>query len=194
MKQEVHGIVLAGGKSSRMGTDKALLPIHGVPLITHITNLLLTVCQEVTVVVSAEKQGVYKAAVSPQVRFAQDVYQGHGPLAGLHAGLLAMKQSYGFLFACDMPLFSRDLFDLMSEQTADGQRDAVLCPGQPFHAFYHKRTAMIAEACLQKDERRMSAFLEAIAPVYLPSVEERCFLNLNTPEDYQGYLSQWEKS
>jgi len=187
----IHGILLAGGRSSRMGTDKALLPVEGKPLIQHICENMLTLCENVTVVVASLQECRYAEALAAgphsRIRFAEDMFPGKGPLAGLHAGLSAMHDGgYGFVMACDMPYLSPALFRTMAGRL-DGQADAVLCAGQPFHAFYHKRAARAAEACLMQEKLRLQAFYEALHAVYVTPDDSGCFENLNTPAEYEAY-------
>ncbi len=185
----VHGIILAGGKSSRMGCNKALLKLKGKPIITHLSDLLLAVCRDVTIVLSPDETNEIVPVVSRHVRFVHDIYRNQGPLAGIHAGLHSIIEPYGFVMACDMPLFSFTLFEQMRKHLAN--QDAVLCQGQPFHAFYHKRAATAAETCLQNRQQKLSRFLEMLDTTYVATEETDCFTNLNTPEDYQDLLAKW---
>ncbi|WP_409342991.1 molybdenum cofactor guanylyltransferase [Paenibacillus sp. MBLB4367] len=188
----IHGILLAGGRSSRMGTDKALLPVEGKPLIRHICDNLLALCADVTVVVASLQERRYADVLSAdtdsRIRFAEDRYPGKGPLAGIHAGLSAIPEAgYGFIMACDMPHVSVPLYREMVERL-DGSVGAVLCAGQPFHAFYHKRVAQTAEACLRDDRLRLQAFYAELQAVYVEPDGSGCFENWNAPADYEAYL------
>ena len=192
LQSTMHGIVLAGGQSSRMGTDKALLPVAGKPLIRHICENLLSLCADVTVIVANLQERRYAEAFSAdtgnRIRFAADSYPGKGPLAGIHAGLSVLPEdSYGFVMACDMPYVSEPLFRTMAERL-DGSVDAVLCEGQPFHAFYHKRVAQAAKACLRDERLRLQSFYAALNAAYIQPDGSGCFENWNTPEDYEAYL------
>ncbi|MBB6732064.1 molybdenum cofactor guanylyltransferase [Cohnella zeiphila] len=190
-KPPVRGIVLAGGRSSRMGTDKALLTIGGQPLIRHLCSQLLNVCDEVIVVTAGPGDRKYKkplADLGKHVRFAADEYGGQGPLAGIHAGLSATPDGYGFVMACDMPRLSVPLFRDMAGRL-DGRVEAVMCEGQPFHAFYHHRTAARAEAFLMEGQLRLQAFCRSLDAVTVPPDDSECFRNLNTPEEFEQYVT-----
>lgn len=102
MELELGGIILAGGRSARLGREKALLKWHGELLIQRAVRLMQTVCAEVVVVTSSE---AVRQAVP--VRTVPDVQPGRGPLGGLYAGLQAMSQEYKAVVACDMPGSSR---------------------------------------------------------------------------------------
>jgi molybdopterin-guanine dinucleotide biosynthesis protein A len=194
MKPAIHGIILAGGRSTRMGTDKALLPVHGgKPLLQHICDTLACVCAGVTVVVPGDEPHRYDGVLDASVRTVPDLFPGHGPLAGIHAGLLALPEpdGYGFLMACDMPRFSPRLFAEMVTLLKRGRSpDAVLCPDQPFHALYHKRVALIAEQCLQRGALKLTSFLNLLDTAYAALPGDDCFLNLNTPHDYEAFMQE----
>lgn len=201
MKEEtdsrIHGIVLAGGRSLRMGTDKAHLQVNGKALIRHICDELETICGEVTVVVPFGEPERYRDVLKPSVSIASDRYPDKGPLAGIHAGLSALpdEADYAFVMACDMPVISVGLFERMRTlifgrlRGGDGEDipEAVLCHGQPFHAFYHRSAALTAERLLRRDERRLAAFTDKLHCFYVQQEAGDCFLNLNTRADYMAY-------
>jgi molybdopterin-guanine dinucleotide biosynthesis protein A len=189
----IHGIVLAGGRSSRMGTDKALLPVNGKPLLRHIVDTLALHCSGVTVVAPYGEPGRYRGLLPETVRFAHDHAPDQGPLAGIRAGLLALPDGceYGFVMACDMPIFSADLFERMTRELGreSGGPEAVLCAGQPFHALYRRSAAAAADNLLAQQRRKLSDFTAALQAVYVAPPESNCFLNLNTPADYAVFTA-----
>ncbi|WP_052487747.1 molybdenum cofactor guanylyltransferase [Gordoniibacillus kamchatkensis] len=194
-QSRIHGIVLAGGRSSRMGTDKALLPVNGKPLLRHIIDTIAPYCDGVTVVVPYGEPGRYRDLLPDGIGVTTDRTPGQGPLAGIHTGLLALPPGceYGFLMACDMPAFSAELFGRMTLALASGGNvpgapEAVLCPGQPFHALYRRSAAAVAERLLVEQRRKLSAFTDALRAVYVDPPRDDCFLNLNTPDDYAVFM------
>lgn len=191
---KVHGIVLAGGRSTRMGTDKARLQVGGTDLILHIVNSIAPFCNGVTVVVPFDEPDRYKDILGHSIPCAVDHYKDKGPISGIHAGLSAMPEEmdYGFVIACDMPRFSEELFHRMKEVAIGSFAwpEAVLCPGQPFHALYRRNTLEIAEKLLQANRLKLLGLAEALHTVYLEPPEEDCFLNLNTPGEYKAYVDQ----
>lgn len=185
MNPILDGIILAGGKSSRMGRNKALLPIRRVPLIQHIVHSLQGICRSITVVLADEPESTY--SFLEQVQFVRDAHPGKGPIAGIHAGLQAISTEYGFVMACDMPLFSKEVFDLLQERLPGP--DAVMAPMQPFHAIYHKRVWQQAEVCLRDNHLRMTDLLKMIRVEVLEEISPAapCFVNLNTPDDVESF-------
>jgi molybdopterin-guanine dinucleotide biosynthesis protein A len=189
----IHGIVLAGGRSSRMGTDKALLPVNGKPLLRHIVDTLALHCSGVTVVAPYGEPDRYLDLLPETVRFTSDHAPDQGPLAGIRAGLLSLPDGceYGFVTACDMPVFSADLFERMTRELSreSGGPEAVLCSGQPFHALYRRSAAAVAANLLAEQRRKLSDFIEALQAVYVDPSGSNCFLNLNTPGDYAAFTA-----
>jgi molybdopterin-guanine dinucleotide biosynthesis protein A len=183
MSSNIYGILLAGGKSSRMGTNKALLPVKGIPLIEHVSNAMRPYCREIVIVTNEDSVFSFLSDVT----FVSDIYPGEGPLAGIHAGLSFIpEECYGFVMACDMPVISHSLLRNMLNHIPGP--DAVICSDQPFHALYHRRVTPIIENCLNRSRLRMDDFLEQIRTVTINHPETNCFINLNTPEEYERYI------
>jgi molybdenum cofactor guanylyltransferase len=202
MSGRIHGIVLAGGRSLRMGTDKARLPVYGKSLIRHICDTLETVCGELTVVVPFGESNRYNDVLDRSVRVATDHFPDKGPLAGIHAGLSALPKEadYAFVTACDMPVFSIGLYERMLTRLSGWQDgagaqfpEAVLCPGQPFHAVYHRSAALTAEQLLLNDQRKLSAFTDQLRCDYVQPEADNCFLNLNSRADYEAFVQKLTK-
>jgi molybdopterin-guanine dinucleotide biosynthesis protein A len=109
----VAGVVLAGGRSSRFGRDKLVEPYRGMPLLHHPVLRLGEVCGQIVVVLPPDTP---EPAMPPgvDVRIARDPTEGEGPLAGLHAGLLAAPSDLALVAAGDMPdLQTRVLLELL---------------------------------------------------------------------------------
>lgn len=196
MEPIVKGLILAGGKSSRMGTDKALLTIEGKPLVYRLASWLLERLPTVTVSVGPpEREAVYREAMGElagQATFVADGYPDCGPLAGLHAGLAAAPPGYVFVIACDMPAMSPALYDRLAAHTGSGA-DVIHCAGQPFHAFYHTRVAEAVRVALESEDYRVMGLLGRLGTVTVEPEEEAerssAFTNLNTPDDYKSYTN-----
>lgn len=187
-------IVLAGGRSRRMGRDKAWLDAGGRPLIARVIERLASVAAEMVVVVAPG------AAPLPDLtaRVVVDRVVGAGPLGGLHAGLEAARTTWSFVVACDMPFLNLDLIRYF----------AYLRPGydvvlpfptgrpEPLHAFYHQRCLAPIAASLASGERAMISFLGAVrvravsaAEIAYFDAEGQSFLNINTPEEWEAVRS-----
>ncbi|WP_053373720.1 molybdenum cofactor guanylyltransferase [Paenibacillus sp. FJAT-27812] len=195
-KHRINGLILAGGLSTRMGTDKALLPIEGKPLLYRLVEQLSALTQHVIISVgSSEREALYRESLEERggtVSFALDHAQGCGPLSGLHAGLSAAAEGYVFVMACDMPELSEELLaQLMAH--IDSGADVIHADGQPFHALYHTRTATQIAAALDAQDYRVMRLLSRLHTLVVsPSGNGREIVatNLNTPDDYNKYIGK----
>jgi molybdenum cofactor guanylyltransferase len=110
-RQPLSAAILAGGKSSRMGRDKALLPLvdGGAPMLAIVLDRLSAVADDLLVVaVDRERYEPFGARVVP------DLYPGGGPLVGIHAAVAHAKHQHCLVVACDMPFLSAPLLDRMA--------------------------------------------------------------------------------
>jgi len=198
----LEGIILAGGRSERMGRDKALLPIGGVPLLRILAERMSAHCGRIWIACGDETRiERYLAAVagveSAEIRFAPDVVPGCGPMSGLHAVLTAMPENGGWALAlaCDMPQLSESLLQRMrmaavAAEQAGRPAGAVHAPGEPMHALYHKRALPVLQTQLERGDYRMLRLLERVDAVTVePETEEQraAFRNLNTPGDLTSF-------
>lgn len=183
-------IVLAGGASRRMGTNKALLPVdENTPLIKRVVDNLRPLSEDVVLVSNTPE--MYAALA---VRHTSDQFLNAGPLAGLHAGLLAVQNPWALLVACDMPLIDLRLVRYMA-LLAEGCD--VVAPRsdnevEPLHALYHQACVPAIEKRLAAQQRRMVAFYPDVRVRYLEEAQiqifdrtGRSFSNANTPEDWE---------
>ena len=188
------GLLLAGGRSSRMGEDKALLPIEGMPIIYHLVKSMLAFADCVIIAAGEEsREPVYRRNLaelgdSGSVRFVFDgPAYGAGPLAGLAAGLLQADEGYVFVTACDMPRISLPYVQELAAAGRSGT-DVIHAPNQPFHALYHTRVKTSVSRALHEGDYRVMKLLNGLHTVVLaPAGEEAAFDNLNTPDDYRKY-------
>lgn len=187
--------VLAGGRSVRMGRDKASLLLDGVPLLKVMTDRAASCADEVLVVGRAGFPGLFASGV----RFVPDLGELGGPpssMRGLHAALTHARGEFVLLLPCDMPFFDVGLVEHMKGLCADA--DVVLpCPGgrcEPLCALYRASLAVRAGALLEEGRLRLRALLEGpelrvrlVEEGGYPFAED-AFFNINTPEDYRRAL------
>lgn len=186
-------IVLAGGQSRRMGRDKAGLPSGGETLLGRIITRLTPVVDEVILA------GGPPLSLPSGVRFVADRYRDTGPLAGIHAGLLAAMGDRAMVVACDYPDIGPEIVPFLEARAAGVEAVVPRITGraQGLCALYRVGVASHAERLINAGERRVNALLEACAVRYLDDVELRgldpglrFFRNLNTPADY----AEWVRS
>lgn len=187
---KASGFVVVGGRSSRMGRDKALLPLGGVPLALHIAGQLQQVVSDVTLL------GTPSTYLHLGLPVLPDAQAQRGPLAGLCAGLENSPTEWSVFVACDMPYVDSDIFMalLHCAATADAQAVVPHVDGlwQPLCAAYHSSCLPVLQAALQGEERSVvRAFARLrVHPVSAEELggAERCsliFRNANTPDDWQ---------
>ena len=183
------GVILSGGKNTRMGENKAFLSMGGERLIDRTVRLFRRVFQEVIIVTSSPLDYLDQEAV-----IVTDILPEKGPLGGLYTGLFYAADEYAFLAACDMPFLNTAFMEYMVLQ-ATGYDIVVPAPPdgfQPLHAIYARRCLPAIRARLDRNLLQIKGFypghhLLKIPPEVLDSFdpEGRMFLNVNTPEDLQ---------
>ncbi|MBC7250409.1 MAG: molybdenum cofactor guanylyltransferase [Anaerolineae bacterium] len=185
--QKISCIVLAGGKSHRLGRDKAFLEIGGIPLIERVLERLQQIGDEVLVVTNDPEPFAYL-----KLPVLKDVQPGQGVLGGLYTGLRAARHQYSLVIACDMPFLDPKLLRYM----------VILAPGhdvvipyvqgmyEPLHAIYSQNCLEPIERVLAQGKRRIVDFFPAVRVRHVSEEEVSIldpqllsFFNINTPED-----------
>ena len=187
----ITAVILAGGQSSRMGTDKAMLEIEGKPLIRHVYDILAALFPSPLLITNSPER--YSFLNCPT---AADLYPGEGSLAGIHAALTHAPTDLVFLVACDMPYVSPDVIRFLCS-LSDGF-DAVVARSpdgmEPLHAIYRSRCLPVIEQMLRQGKKRIKDALDRVNTRYvtwdelagLPGAEQT-FLNLNTPDEFARF-------
>ncbi|HOV79802.1 MAG TPA: molybdenum cofactor guanylyltransferase [Bacillota bacterium] len=195
---DATGLILAGGKSRRMGIDKAFLRVGGDTMIKSIAAGLGKVFSEVMICGGSEDTGRRLG-----LTVVSDIIEGGGPLGGIHAGLVRARHQKCFVTACDMPFISPELAGYMVEQ-ADGYDIAVPRHGdylQPLFAVYGKRCIPFIEEALRASRYKIVDFYSKVRVNYVSEeilkrfVDiEIAFFNVNTPSDLKKARSMtWKK-
>jgi len=197
------GVILAGGQSMRMGTDKALLAINGRPLLLQIVLQMRSAGMQDVIIAAGNgsREEVYRAALaqhdlSGHLMFVRDEYPGCGPLSGLQAALSAIQEGHAFVMACDMPMLSMSLLARMrgylNNADVKVSPDVIRIPAQPFHAIYSPRIVPRLRYHLERDDRRVMQVIKGmVTQLIQPTPEEELgFINLNTPGHYESYIAQ----
>src|SRR5579864_9177416 len=142
----ISAFILAGGKSSRMGTDKAFLDWAGRPLLAHMVELAKSVTAEVRIVGDPSRF----AALAPVV---EDIFPGCGPLSGIHAALMSSDSELNLILGVDLPFLDSGLLNYVASQAAESGA-IVTVPSarghyEPLCAVYRKEFSLAAEKALQ---------------------------------------------
>ena len=187
-------VILAGGKSSRMGFDKQLLNVEGLNITDYIIESLKPIFKNIIVVTN--KPSLYK---DKDIIITGDYYKGYGPLGGIHAGLLKSKSLYNYFVACDMPYISIDYIKYMMKRINENnyETDAVITKFgdwiEPFNAFYSKRLIPHIEEYILKGNKKIGRLLDDSKVLYIEEKVARAFspdwgmfTNLNTEKDLEN--------
>src|SRR5258708_31138321 len=187
---DVTAFILAGGKSTRMGTDKAFLEYQGRTLLARVLDLASSVASEVRIVGSREKFGDFAPVV-------EDVFRDCGPLGGIHAALLTSATELNVILAVDTPRISTIFLKYLIRQARAAPDAAVVVPRagggwQPLCAVYRPEFAEAAENALRAGWNRIDPLFGAVRTRVVEESELKAahfpigiFCNLNTPEEWE---------
>lgn len=186
---DVTAFILAGGKSLRMGADKAFVEFDGHTLLARALELARSVATEVRIVGSQAKFGSFAPAV-------EDVFRDCGPLGGIHAALLASQTELNLMLAVDMPLIPAAFLRYLIGQAREAPSAMVVVPRdgnwQPLCAVYRRGFSLAAETALRAGRNKIDPLFQMVPT---RAIDEKdlaragfsltIFRNLNTPEELE---------
>ena len=188
--KQVGGFILAGGESSRMGRDKALLELEGVALIVRTARLVESAAERCAIVGDTVRlEGL-------ELLVIEDEFPGAGPLGGIATALRASEAEWNLIVACDLPYLTREWLEFLIGQAMQSDADAVLPMNErgaePLCAVYRKRADGAIRAALDRGVRKVT---DGLAEVRIEFIEPRewkgfdsdglLFKNMNSPADYE---------
>ncbi|NJP36914.1 molybdenum cofactor guanylyltransferase [Alkalicoccus luteus] len=195
------GVLLAGGRSSRMGENKALLQIKGVTAAAMTERALQGTDEQLCI---SNDPNVERELGSPV--FA-DKRPYEGPLAGLETAMEQTKAAWCIVAACDMPLISKEVVELLISRAHATAADAVVPEAggrrQPLLAAYRRKLLPLISKCLDEEKRSMAALLNSIKVDTISEADmmeagikketiNQSFFNMNRPEEYEWILRRAE--
>lgn len=184
---DVSAFILAGGKSSRMGADKAFVTLNGRTLLQRALDITRSVTPIVRIVGVPQK-------FTPFAPVVEDIFPGCGPLAGIHAALRASDEELNFILAVDLPFVPPALLHFLIAR-AQNSSCTLTVPRigerwQPLCAVYRRSFADLAEPALRSSHYRIDNLfaetrIQIVAEDELQSAgfSTQLFRNLNTPEE-----------
>ncbi|WP_263384675.1 molybdenum cofactor guanylyltransferase [Granulicella arctica] len=200
----ISGYVLAGGKSSRMGRDKALLELDGHPLVEHAVRKLRTFCSDVHILSSQPELEIFAPLVA-------DIHPGCGPLGGIETALLHATHAWSIFLPVDMPFLEADYLAQWAAGViaARDARLALFTVGtrpQPTLCMLHRELTPFVASAMARGEFKLNPVLEGAAQslvtdkrltidtVFLNRQvpEGDMFTNLNTPEEFALGRQRWK--
>jgi molybdopterin-guanine dinucleotide biosynthesis protein A len=183
---EVTAIVLAGGKSSRMGgIDKSMLDVNGVPMIQYISGQLKELFGEVIIGASDTKKYTFLGLdVGP------DVVPGKGPLMGIYSCLRASSNDLNFIMACDIPEIDEAFIAEMLGKASGADIVMPVRGGaryEPLYAVYRRCVANKADILLKEGRLKISDLFDMVKTKYVSFSDGEWYHNLNYRDDYLRY-------
>jgi molybdopterin-guanine dinucleotide biosynthesis protein A len=212
---KASAVILTGGKSSRMGSPKALLLFDGEPLVVHVARTLRSLFGDIVVVGGPGEEFVELLRLlssqpnklnqpnEPKVTLVRDEIAHQGPVGGIYYGLSVAAGEFCFVTSCDVPFLSARLISYLVSQISDYD---VVVPYwqerfQPLCAVYRKSVTPLLKEQLDRGELRPIFLYEKVRTRKVTEAEIRrfdpegsSFFNMNSPEDYRAALALWEKN
>ena len=183
--------IFAGGKSERMGKEKATMPFKGNILIRHVIERIEDLADEIIIIGNVSQDDI-----KPGIRIIPDKIPGHGPLGGLFTALYTASNPVVAAVGCDMPFVSPDLFAYQIENLISNNVDVVVPTTssglEPLHSVYRKENCLLpVKEAMERGENRLISWFPRVK-LQILSLEEilpfdpfgRIFMNINTPEEF----------
>lgn len=186
-KNNITGIILSGGNSIRMGSDKGLLNYNNKSFIDHIKNAMLPLVNDVMLISNHKAHQVF------HLKRHEDLIPGAGPLAGLYTGLYYSKTEYNLVLSCDVPLITTPILKKLVDNI-DGS-DIVMFQTDdrinPLVALYRRSSKSILSELLQKGERRVQTAIRhlKVKTILLGETDWKFLANVNTKEELKKIIS-----
>ncbi len=188
---DVTAFIIAGGKSTRMGRDKAFMDWEGRSLLASALGVARSITPDVRIVGSREKFETFAPVV-------EDIFRDCGPLGGIHAALSATPTELNLILAVDLPFIPTRFLQYLISQAREAVEAAVVVPHgngrvQPLCAVYRRAFAGVAENALRAGRNRIDLLFDVVSARvidekqltnagFLPDI----FFNLNTPEEMEA--------
>jgi molybdopterin-guanine dinucleotide biosynthesis protein A len=190
--EDVTGFILTGGRSSRMGSDKALLSWAGETLIQRTLAVARQACGQVFICGSRERYGSFGSVI-------EDAQAGLGPLSGIQAALHATETDLNLILSVDLPLMTGDFLAWLLQQARAGEQKVTAPEAagslQPLCAVYHREVTGIVDEALAEGDLKVTRLFARTATRIIGEHEIRAagfepsiFTNVNTPQDYKSLL------
>jgi len=183
-------IILAGGKSSRLGQNKALQVIEGKSLIQWVVDCLTILSTEI-IIATAHGEAI-PCSSTVRIKTIADIYPGKGPLVGIYSGLIASSSSRAIVVSCDTPFLSASLLEYMTQicSTFDIVVPRIKNEVEPLCAVYSKNCLAPIQELLERDERQIRRLFDMVEVKYVEEHEinrfdprHLSFFNINSQTD-----------
>lgn len=198
MEKFKTAVILAGGKSSRMGFDKQFLKINEKKLMELIINKLKKEFDDIIIVTNKPEQ-----YIGSEYKIVCDEIKEKGPMSGIHIGLKESSSKYAYFVACDMPNINIDYIKHMKETIKDLDVEACITKigdrSEHLNAFYSRDLINDIEHLLMEDRRAIVHLTNKVNTFYIEEKDARkyspnweMFLNINTKEELNSYINSFD--
>lgn len=190
---DISCIILAGGKSVRLGHDKITEKVGNKTLLEKVVSRIDPLSKDI-IIVTAEERSFKEFDENLKVKTVADIFPGRGSLGGIYTGLVKSDSFYNLVIAADMPFLNRDLLAYMTE-VADGFDYIIPRIGsffEPLHAIYSKNCIPPIETMIKNNRRIIIELFDCVKVRYVEATEidrfdpeHLSFFNINTTEDLE---------
>lgn len=186
MKKNITGIILAGGNSTRMGTDKGTLTLDNITFTQHIINQLTPIVDEVIIVSNHKNYDEFG------VKRISDNVKDYGPVAAVYTGLKASKTDHNLIISCDSPKVDFDVFKPLLEER-NNKYDIVQYISNyrttPLIALYNKKCLGVFKLALKNKIQKLRFVVKQLEDktIVAPDHIKEKIVNINTPKDLERY-------
>jgi len=190
---DISCIILAGGKSLRLGHDKITEKVGNKTLLEKVISRIDSLCKDI-VIVTAEERSFAESGDNPKIKTVSDIFPGRGSLGGIYTGLVKSESFYNLVIAADMPFLNRDLVAYMTE-VAEGFDFVIPRIGsyfEPLHSIYSKNCVPPIETMIKNNRRIIIELFDFVKVRYVEAEEidrfdpeHMSFFNINTMEDLE---------
>lgn len=201
MKKFGSAVILAGGKSSRMGFDKKNMVIDDEPLLVSMVKKLRGLFDEIILITNSDNNLDILYMFD---KISKDTVESSGPLSGIYTGLELANSKYVYFIACDMPIINEDYIAHMKNCINFKDCEAIVTKSgewiEPFNAFYLKDISSKIKEALNMNKKSINALVEGLNTIYVSeeiarsySHDFEMFFNLNTKDDIKEFISRLRK-
>ena len=186
-------IILAGGKSTRLGHDKVLETVGNSSLLQQVISRIDPLSKEI-IIVTAKERTFTQLASRPKVKVVSDIFPGQGSLGGIYTGLVKSNSFYNLVVAADMPFVNTSLLKYMIENCEgfDFVLPRVNGLFEPLHAIYSKNCVAPIESILNQGKKVIIELFNYVKVKYIDADEvdkfdpqHLSFFNINTKEELE---------
>lgn len=190
LSPEIEAFVLAGGKSSRMGRDKGLMPVNGKPMISYVLQALEETGLPVKIIANNPEYEKFGLPV------CGDIVKEKGPMGGLWTAFNNTEAEVVLLLSCDMPFMNAEAINLIVEAVYEDVITAALVKYRvnPLFAAYPMHLNKLVKEAIAQDRLKMTDFILKNPHTLVPSIAQKmpwCFRNINNEQELKEAEEQW---